>query len=161
MPRLRPTNKLTVVLMVVIAVTCALVAAAVWRHFRHTAATPQAILEHLPKGANISIGKFSQTASRDGRSEWLLEAAAAHYIDRQKEVILENIDMTFFMQDGHKVNMTADKGFLQTDSRDITVSGNVVVSRQDVRLTTEKMKYHHDRRLLQTDNPVRIEPAAA
>ena len=125
-------------------------------HYRKVTKEPQRIFDALPEGANVSIGKFRQTASRDGKNEWELNARAAHYMDKDKQAVLEKISMTFFLDNDRQVLMTADQGTFKTDTQNVQVSGRVELTSDNVTLTTERLQYRHDRKLLWTDTPVAI-----
>ena len=125
-------------------------------HYRKISKEPQKILEALPEGANVSIGKFRQTASRDGKNEWELNAKAAHYMDKEKQAVLEQISMTFFLEPDRQVLLTADHGTFKTETQNVLVSGQVELTSDNVTLTTDRLHYRHDHKLLWTDTPVTI-----
>jgi LPS export ABC transporter protein LptC len=102
------------------------------------------------------LGKIRQTATRDGKKEWSLEADSAHYIENENKVILKNLFVTYFLQDESEVYLDADEGRLQTDTNDIEFSGNVVIRREEYRLKTEHLNYIHGQRLISSDKPVHI-----
>lgn len=111
----------------------------------------------LQMGApGMTLGKVHQTATRDGVTEWSLEAASAQYLEDQKRALLKDVSITFFFKDGKQVHLTAKEGILAIDSKDIEVSGDVVVKHQDYRLKTEKLSYRHEKRLLSCEVPVKI-----
>ena len=70
--------------------------------------------------------------------------------------ILDDLTVTFFLDDGSEMTLTADKGNLNTDSNDIEVSGNVVVINREYKLRTEGLNYAHDKRVLYSTAPVTI-----
>lgn len=98
--------------------------------------------------ATLSIGKIHQTATRDGKNEWSLEADSAHYIEKNNQMILKDLTVVFFLKDNSEINLKADQGILQIDSNDIEVSGHVVLKNKEYNLVTEKLDYAHDRRVL-------------
>jgi len=106
--------------------------------------------------ANISLGKVHQTATRNGVKEWRLVADAAHYIEKEKRALFDNIEVVFFMEDGSEVKLTADHGFLNTDSNNITAEGNVRVDNGTYRIETESLNYDHGLRVLHTDDRVKV-----
>jgi len=106
--------------------------------------------------AGMAIGRVHQTATREGVIEWSLDAASVKYLEDQKKALLRQVSITFFLKDGNQVHLTAEEGVLATDSKDIEVSGNVVVKHQDYRLKTERLRYEHEKRLLFCEVPVKI-----
>ena len=151
------SKKIKLTLTAAIVVGVAVIAGVLVNHFRKAAEEPQRIFDALPDGANVSIGKFRQTASRDGKNEWELNAKAAHYMDKDKQAVLEEISMTFFLDNDQQVLLTADHGTFKTDTQNVKVTGRVELTSDDVTLTTETLQYRHDSRLLWTDTPVAID----
>lgn len=113
-------------------------------------------ISSLHNKANISISKVYQTATRDGIKEWSLEAKSAYYIDSTKQANLQDVIVTFFLKDEGKVYLTADQGILKTDSKDIEVTGNVLVQNETYRLRTKKLNYKHTKRIIFSKVPVEI-----
>ncbi len=110
----------------------------------------------IQSAAKMSLGKIHHTATRDGVTEWSLDASSARLLDEKKQLILDDLSVVFYMKDGGKAYLTAAKGFLNTDSNNIEVAGNVVVKNNDYVLKTEKLNYDHTRRILFSTIPVEI-----
>jgi LPS export ABC transporter protein LptC len=129
--------------------------------YRRISTTPDLIISTIQDGADMSIGRIHQTSTRDGRKEWSLEANSAQYSQTKKQVILEDLAVTYFLEDGSEVYLTAEHGTLNTASNDIEVSGNVVVKKDQYTMRTENLSYKHDRRLIEATTPVAISGDAA
>lgn len=114
------------------------------------------IPESVEPDATLSIGKIQQTATRKGKKEWSLEAGSARYVDKNSQMILQDLAVTFFLSDKSEITLVADEGILNTDSNDIEVSGNVVLENKDYKLLTESLNYVHDKRLLYSKTPATI-----
>lgn len=106
--------------------------------------------------ANISIGKAHQTATRDGRKEWSLDAASADYMDKNSQAIFKDLSVTFYLKDETRVYITANQGILKTDSNNMEIYGNVVVRNKDYQLRCENLHYNHDKRIIIANVPVNI-----
>ena len=117
---------------------------------------PDLLLDSIKDGANLSLGKIRQTATRDGIKEWSLEAGSALYIENEKKAVLKNLFITYFLKDRSEVYIEAEQGILQTDTNDIEVSGNVVVRNESYQLKTRRLTYEHERRLIISNDPVHI-----
>lgn len=148
--------KILKIVIVVGIVGILLTLTVVFIHSRKVLDDPQRMIAALPDNANLSINEIRHTAVRNGKTEWTLDADSARYVDAKKTVLLSNLAMTFFLEDQQKVQLRADNGVLQTESRDVSVSGNVVVNRDTTRLNTESLSYRHAQRMLVTDRPVEI-----
>jgi len=142
-------------LIAVVSITVSLVII-VYVGFRRISDTPTMILSNIRKGADMSIGKIHQTSTRDGKKEWSLEASSADYMDSKHQLILKDLSVTFFLEDNSEVYLTADKGKLDTQSNNIEVSGNVVITKDKYVITTDRMKYRHKKRLIYSRDPVVI-----
>ncbi|MBT9437820.1 MAG: LPS export ABC transporter periplasmic protein LptC [Desulfobacterales bacterium] len=110
----------------------------------------------IHSAAKMSLGKLHHTATRDGVIEWSLDASSAKLLDEKKQLILDDLSVVFYMKDGKKAYLTAEKGFLHTESNDIEVAGNVVVKNDNYVLKTEKLNYEHTRRILFSNVSVEI-----
>jgi LPS export ABC transporter protein LptC len=117
---------------------------------------PDVKISSFKKDANLSIDRIQQTATKNGIKEWSLDAASAHYSDKNKQAFFKDLSVTFFLKNGQKVKVTADEGILKTDSSDIEASGNVVVKNEKYRLNTENIVYNHQQRLISSKTPVKV-----
>jgi LPS export ABC transporter protein LptC len=142
-------------LLTVIAV---MVGVLVWAYVDHrrTNVRPRVILDHLDPDADMRLGKVHQTGTRDGVKEWDLLAGSAKYNDAKDQVEFEDVAATFFLKDNQEVSLNADRGVLQTDSRDMSISGRVVVKNRSYKLETEALTYLHGERLILSQTPVVI-----
>lgn len=115
------------------------------------------LIESIPLEANLTITKVHQTATHDGVREWSLDADTAQYFNDRKQLVLNAIDMEFYLENNRQVNLSADKGTLATDTKDVVVSGNIKLHSEQNRLKTEELHYNHDEdKLLFGDVPVEI-----
>jgi LPS export ABC transporter protein LptC len=114
--------------------------------------------EAIPKtGSEAMVAeRIHQSATRDGRTEWSLDAASGQYLLPEKKVLLKDLFVTFFTQDGQKVYLTARNGTVKTDSHDMEAHDDVVVYNDLYRLETERMNYAQGSRLITSDTPVKI-----
>jgi len=149
------TKKLRTFFLIVILLAIGTVVA-VFIGYRKVSNAPEMLLSSIKDGANLSLGKIRQTATRDGRKEWSLEAGSAHYMENEKKAVLKDLAITYFLADKREVYLKADQGILNTATNDIEFSGNVVIRNEDYRLTTEQLSYEHKRRFIFTDDPVNI-----
>ncbi len=106
--------------------------------------------------ASLSIGKIEQTAVRNGTKEWKLEARKAEYIENTQQVLMKELSVTFFLKDGGNAVLTADEGILNKASNDIEVTGNVLVIDERFKLETERLRYDHSSRIIESNTPIRL-----
>jgi len=145
--------KLFLLAFIVIALTAVIT---VFINYRRILENPEKLISSLPVEANLSIGKIHQTSTKNGVKEFTLDAASAYYTASKKKVVLNDLSVTFFLKNKQEVFLTANKGILKTDSKDIEITGNVIVINESSRLFTEKIQYKHGLRLLLSKIPVKI-----
>ena len=151
----KTSKKLKIILVALVSIIISIVIV-VYIGYRRLSEAPDLILSAIQDGADMSIGRIHQTATRDGKREWSLEASSARYSETEKEVILKDLSITFFLDDDSEVYLTAKNGVLNTATNDMEVSGDVVVKRENYELTTEKLNYKHDERVVFSKVPVVI-----
>ena len=145
-----------------VAVVLVILAAVVvvFINYRGMLSGPRPIVVSGDDEANIAIGKIHQTATRDGKSEWSLEAGSAKYLTTKKKALFEDILVTFFMKENDNITLSADRGALKTDSNDMNVTGNVVMEHEQFKLKTDALQYIFNDRKVSTDTPVRLDTKA-
>ena len=153
--RLKKTKKLSLFLLIVILVSVGTVVS-VFIGYRQVSNAPEMLITSLKEGANLSLGKIRQTATRDGKKEWSLEADSANYMEADNKVDLKNLSVVYFLEDNREVYLKADQGILQTDTNDIEFSGNVVIRNEEYQMKTEHLNYGHGQRIIICDQSIRI-----
>lgn len=126
-----------------------------YRYFSHQKKEKN-IVSNVENKANISIGKVHQTATRNGITEWRLDAASMNYFAEDRQSLFQDLSVTFYLNDRSEIYLTANKGVLKTDSKNMTVSGNVVVENENYQLKTKELYYNHNKRMITTQDPVYI-----
>jgi LPS export ABC transporter protein LptC len=146
------------------AIFVLLIAAALFFTLRHRGAeeSGQPLKPPEQSEAEFSISRFTHTASRDGKTEWELEAASAEYFASNSRVRLKEVSMTFFAEpEEPPARLSAREGIFYVNSRDITVSGNVTAENERYRLKTETLHYEGESHIMLTETPVQIYSATA
>jgi LPS export ABC transporter protein LptC len=118
------------------------------------------LIRTLPEGVDLSLNDIHQTATRDGKTQWRLDATAAHYLNAENQVVLTNLSMTFFTDDQQAVLLTADNGILMTETKDVIVNGNIELKHENSRLVTDTLEYRNADQMLFAKKPVTIFGAA-
>jgi LPS export ABC transporter protein LptC len=152
---LKKNKKLSIFLILVMLVAIGVIVT-VFVGYRRVATAPEQLLSSIKDGANLSLGKIRQTATRDGIKEWSLEAGSAHYIENDKKAVLKDLSIIYFLKDHHEVHLKAEEGILRTDTNDIEFSGNVVIRNEDYQLRTNRLSYKHEQRVIYSNDPVRV-----
>jgi LPS export ABC transporter protein LptC/lipopolysaccharide transport protein LptA len=132
------------------------IAAAVYFGARHLATVPEQIAAPAPNAGGMLIDGVHQSAARDGRTEWILDARSATYFPDGKMFQLSEPSVTFFRADGQKFFLTARRGTVLTDSHDMDASADVVIWNDTHRLETESIRYRYAERLIESQSPVKV-----
>jgi len=134
--------------------------AVLWWGGRSPAPPEEAPVPASGDTATVSMEGLRHVATRNGRTEWELEADAADFAETLKQVRLKNVRVLIHLETGDRLRLKADGGLLRTDSNDMEVSGNVVVEAEESRLTTDRLLYEHEGRRIFAPAAVLIAGAA-
>jgi len=109
------------------------------------------------KAAELSINNFHHTATREGKTQWRLEARSAEFLSEENRVRLTDIHVVFFLHSSpSQATLTADKGILNLNTNDMAVSGHVTVDNARYQLKTETLQYNRDSHIISSQNTVHI-----
>jgi len=131
-------------------------AAAAYFGYRRLAPLPEAELALKAGVEAMVVERVHQSATREGRTVWSLDAATAQYQLSEKKVLLTELAVTFFSRDDRKAYLTARNGAVWTESHDMEAHGDVVIRNDAYRVETEKIVYAHDPRIISADGPVKV-----
>jgi lipopolysaccharide export system protein LptC len=148
-------KKITVVLIAFCLITTGVIAGIFIKN-RYLSQDPVNLISTIQKNASLAIGNVHQVSTRDGIKEWILDAKSAHVVDESKQLMLEDVTVVYFVKNGQEVRLTGDRGILKTESKDIELTGRVVLTYTDYTLKTEQINYDHGQRILFTSTPVHI-----
>jgi LPS export ABC transporter protein LptC len=144
------------ILALVAGITILGLLVAVYVGYRLVMRSPEKLIAYIAEDAKLSLGKIQQTATRDGKIEWRLDAISARYLEDDRQVQLDELVVTFFTDSGQEVRLSATDGILNTESNDIEVSGAVEVKNKAYTLKTTRLQYQHEDRVIYTTAPVVI-----
>jgi len=107
--------------------------------------------------AKLALGKLQHTATRNGKKEWTLTAESASMMDgEKKKTHIIKPSVIFFLEDGGKVYLTANRGILDISSNNMEAFGNVKVIHKEYVLYTQKLIYLHKVRKILSRDSVKI-----
>ncbi len=152
----RKTSRRLKKVMILGMATLCLALVAVFVGYRYLDIEPSDALLPLPGAASLVLNRIHQTATRNGIVEWQLNADSARYIDSRQQAILEDPSVTFYLDDDRTVTLTAGRGTLHTASKNLTVTGNVVMGYAGFTFETGVLYYDHDRREIFSKTPVNL-----
>ncbi len=107
--------------------------------------------------ASLTLNSFQVTETAGDATRWDLSAAQGQYFEDRQVTVLRDVEVTFFTSDGRTLTLRGDSGSLRTDTKDISLSGNVVATSSDgYRVTTGALDYTNKDRLVRGDGPVHL-----
>ncbi|MBC2716834.1 MAG: LPS export ABC transporter periplasmic protein LptC [Desulfobacteraceae bacterium] len=106
--------------------------------------------------ATLTIKNFHHVATENGIKKWALKAASARLYSQKNIVKLNDISVIFFMHDNQNITLIANKGELNSETNDMTLSGSIVADMSPYTLATENLNYEHRLRIIHTNEPVII-----
>jgi LPS export ABC transporter protein LptC len=104
----------------------------------------------------LVIGKIKHSATRNGITEWELQAGSAEYVNEDKVAVLHDLSLTFYLKNNEKAFVRAKEGILKTDENDIRLTGDVSLDKQGYNFQTERLVYAHEKRLIHSETPVTL-----
>ncbi len=107
-----------------------------------------------------TIAGFRLTETLLGRKIWVMTAEEANSYDQRQEVDLSKLKIDFYRQAGDSISatLTADRGQVNTATRNMEARDNVViVSRDSLVLKTSYIRWDNARRHMSTESAVRLE----
>lgn len=149
-----PNFRRLLALLIVFAVVA--LSVTVWLKVRQQ--SPEELLAALPKQVDLSLDQLHYTHNENGQRSWILDADKAEYLREQSQAALDKVRLQFFNAgEAGDIQLEAEHGLLQQETRQVDVWGQVVVkSARGEQLFTERLHYDDQSRRLTTAEPVRI-----
>jgi LPS export ABC transporter protein LptC len=129
---------------------------AVFIGYRRLGGRSPAIGSGMAESAGVRIDRVQQEATRNGVTEWRLDAVSANLIQGGGVAVFEEPEVTLFFENQPPVRLTAQEGRVMTDTNDIDLEGDVVIDNPEYILKTELLHYRHQDRALSSPTPVNI-----
>ena len=143
-------------LLIAATILICLAVAAVYIGYRHIRRQAPVVTRTVGQQALMSMDRVHHTATRDGRTEWILDARQARTDEDGAVVHLTDLTVRFFTADGGRIDLRAQHGRLHVVSSDIEVRDRVVVENDSYRLETQELFYDHGRRQIRIPTAVVI-----
>ncbi|MCX5836779.1 MAG: LPS export ABC transporter periplasmic protein LptC [Deltaproteobacteria bacterium] len=114
----------------------------------------------LSDNVDLQVRDVLYTDVADTGLKWEIIADTAKYMKSENLAVFDNLKIKVIMQDGKTFVMTGKSGRMNTETKNIEISGNVtIVSDRGDRLTTDILKYSGSEKRFYTDSPVVMENA--
>lgn len=142
-------KSIAVILIVVVGVVCGAL------FLRMGKSDHEGTLKILSEKADLQVKDFHYTEVGDSDVVWEINADKALYSRKATEASFVNVRVKLITSDGRIYFMTGDEGRLNTETKDIEVSGNVVItSNKKDRFESDDVRYIYKDKRICTDGPV-------
>jgi len=115
------------------------------------------------RNVSIALKNVSYSATDESNfKEWDLKATSAHYFEKEKKVVLEDLKVNFYRTDGRIYHLTGNTGELGTDTRNIRLQDGVCGELPDgTAIQAGYVFYDHSKRIITTKDKVVITRGAS
>ena len=122
--------------------------------------SPSPLLNIMSDKVDLQVKNINYTDVGDSGLKWEIKADSAKYIKSENLAMFDRVRVKLLMSDGKTIVMTGNKGTLNTNTKDMEITGNVeVVSDRGDRLTTDILKYSGSERRIYSEVAVAMENA--
>ncbi len=129
---------------------------AVFIRYRLASNTTEKPVPPEDTNANVVINRFHHTATRDGRTEWTLDAKSAKLYSGANKAVLSDISLIFYLKDKSELKVSATTGQINLKTLNMTLHGHIIAHYPGYTLQTENLHYSHESNIIYTDSPVAI-----
>lgn len=112
----------------------------------------------LSENVDLRVKDVLYTDVGDSGIKWEIMADTAKYMKNENLAVFDNVRIKVVMPDGKTFAMTGKSGRMNTETKNMEISGNVaIISDSGDRLTTDILKYSGSEKRFFTDSPVFME----
>lgn len=116
---------------------------------------PASVAQVSHQDGRLTLHDFEYRDVQQGNVRWTVWAAKAIYFEDKKKTELEQVKATFFLKKGGHVELIGDKGVLYTDTDNMEIRDNVVVSNGDgYQISTDRLFYDREKELISTESKI-------
>ena len=118
---------------------------------------PMNLLKALPD-VDLKIKGFNYTEVGEANAKWEVKADIATYDKKQNLAVFDRVRIKLTTSDGKVFIMKGDKGLMFTDTKNIEIENNVVItSDTGDKFSTDHLSYNDAEKKFYTDAPVTME----
>jgi LPS export ABC transporter protein LptC len=152
-------KRIRIAILISIGLIVVVVSLILWANYKGRKVVEDVQLPKIAiEGADSAIEKVRFVEEKEGRKTWELEAKSMHHYQDKNFMILEDVKVTFFAEDGRTVILTGKQGKVHQDTKDMELQGDVVATSSDgYRFRTQSVAYHHQEKKIQTPDPVEFD----
>lgn len=107
--------------------------------------------------ATAKLENMEYSEVEGGKIQWTLRADVARYFKEKDITEMENVHVTFYMEDGSCIEVNGDRGIIHAGIKDIELIGNVTsILPGGYRVRTDHVYYSHGKKEIYSDTPLLI-----
>ena len=153
-------RKLKWALLICIVLIGATVLSSLWNNLQERKAMEETKPSPVfsSEDAKMVLEKIHFVEDKKGKKTWELEAKSIQQQRENNLMMLEDVKVTVYTEEGRSFVISGRQGKVSLDSKDMDLQGDVVVSSSDgYRLRTQSVAYRHQEKKAGTSDPVEIE----
>jgi LPS export ABC transporter protein LptC len=117
--------------------------------------SPKTLLKVMADNVDLQVKDVIYTDVGLSGEKWEIRADTARYHKKENLALFDRVQVKLVTPEGKTFRMTGDQGKLQTDTKNIEISGNVeILSDHGDRLRTDVLHYTHAKNAIHTDGAV-------
>ena len=114
-------------------------------------------ISFLGSDADMTIDEMHVVQNKKGEKTWEMWADSANLYRKKKLTKLEAIHIRFYPKNGQRMEITADRGVMETGTRNMNVRGNVVIKTfNGFSLRTEHLRFMPKANRIETDAKIAV-----
>jgi LPS export ABC transporter protein LptC len=150
-------SRKTIIISLIIVVSIALLIFAATK-INSKLNKPKNLLKVLQDSVDLEIKGFVYTEVGKSNAKWEIKAETATYDKKENLAVMNMVKIKLTTTDGKVFTMSADKGNIQTEKKNIEIEKNVViVSDTGDKFFTDHLSYSDTEKKFYTDAPVTME----
>ena len=153
-------KKAKVAILILILLIGGIVLASLWMnlHGKRGLGEGESLAKIPQVDADMHLEKIRLVEDKHGKKTWELDAKAIQQYQGQNIILLEEVKVTFYTEDGRSFILSGNKGKIYQDSKNMELVGDVLLTSSDgYRLKTQSVSYQHANKRAFTSDPVEIE----
>lgn len=112
----------------------------------------------LGSDADLTIDQMHVVQNKQGEKNWEMWAKTAKVYRKKNLTELETIHIQYYPKNGKPLDITADNGEMETDSRNILLRGNVLIKTSaGYTLHTDSLRFRPKDKRIDTDDKILLE----
>lgn len=123
--------------------------------FDYVKKSPQTLLKVMAEHVDLQVKDVVYTDVGQSGEKWEIRADTVRYLKKENLAVFEKVNIKLMTKDGRTFRMSGAQGKLQTDTKNMEISGNVeVISDRGERFRTEVLHYANAQSIVYTDGAV-------